>query len=231
MSQTYNTKLLQVLKGTKNILFLFPVLFICCGYIDPADLVFKNINLLPDPIDHTNRYPNLTKDMYGKKSEKIIKTKKIPTINTDPIGVKVPIKKPVKSVFNLYDDLLSVDNVNMIKAENIKKMFNIDKIDPNGKIFPSGVDIPLTEDLDLPSMTKKIPVINDLPAFPLYNGKTWIVKTITDVKVNDMDKVLPTSVADPQKSSDYDINPVLDIFPESIAPDNALDTKILDILP
>jgi hypothetical protein len=80
-------------------------------------------------------------------------------------------------------------------------------------------------------MTKKIPVINDLPAFPLYNGKTWIVKTIADVKVNDMDKVLPTSVADPQKSSDYDIDPVLDIFPESIAPDNALNTKILDILP
>ena len=234
MIKIYQRKLVHILKNIKNIqsiLFLCPVLFICCGYIDPADLIFKNINLLPDPIDHTNRYPNLTKDMYGKKSETIIKTKKIPTINADPVGIKVSIKKPAKDVFNLYNDLFSVDNVNVIKAENIKKMFNVDKIDPNGKIFQSGVDIPLTEDLNLPSMTKKIPVINDLPAFPLYNGKTWIVKSINDVKVNDMDKVLPTSVADPQKSSDYNIDPVLDIFPESIAPDNALNTKILDILP
>ena len=223
-------KLINFQKKTKNILLSCVIVCLCSGYIDPADLIFKNINLLPDPIDHTDRSPNLTKDMHGKKSEQIIKTKKIPTINAEPIEVKVKIKPKLKDLFNIYNDLLK-SNANLIKAKNIKTMFNLDKLDPEGKIFSFNADISSKASSSLKSQTDKIPILNDLPKFPLYNGKTWIVKTISDIKVNDLDKILPTSVADPLKPGDYQIDPLLDIFPASVTPDSVLNTNVLDILP
>ena len=63
--------------------FVFCVIFLATCAFSPVDVVFKNLKLIPDPIDKADKYPHLPKNYTNAKSEKLWKQPKLPTIKSD----------------------------------------------------------------------------------------------------------------------------------------------------
>ena len=219
----------KLIRKASKILFSLQVIVFSCAF-DAVDIVFKNINLVPDPIDKTDRYPHLPKSYVDEKSEKIGKQFKFPTIKSEKVADPVvSVNKTIKNIIS--PSIISIDHY-IPDMEGIDYMFNLTNIgiikkDKKGK--DSGIDFRPSY---LEKETGKLPIINDLPGMSqLYNKKTPIVKSIKDIQIPGLDDVLPTSVGTPLKPKDYDIQPHLDFFDDYTTPDKVLNTNIIDTIP
>lgn len=198
-----------------------------CAF-SPADIVFKNLKLISDPMDKADKYPHLPKDYTNAKSEKLWKQPKLPTIKSDkPADDVVSVKKIInKTARTTQDDLIQELTPTM---EGVDYMFNLSNIGIKSTTNDKGGDWQIGF---LEKETAKLPILNDFPGMPyLYNKKTPVVKSIKDIQVPGLDDVLPTKVGEPLKPKDYDIQSHLDFFNDYTTPDEVLDQSIFDVLP
>ena len=198
-----------------------------CAF-SPADIVFKNLKLIPDPMDKADKYPHLPKNYTNAKSEKLWKQPKLPTIKSDkPAENVVSIKKITNTTFqSVPDDVIKSFTPTMKDLDYAFNLSNIGiKTTANDK--GGGLQVGFLE-----KETAKLPILNDLPGMPyLYNKKTPVVKSIKDIRIPGLDDVLPTKVGEPLKPKDYDIQSHLDFFNDYTTPDKVLNQSIFDVLP
>ena len=197
-----------------------------CAF-SPADIVFKNLKLIPDPIDKADKYPHLPKNYTNAKSEKLWKQPKLPTIKSDkPAENVVSVKKITNTTFqSVQDDVIKSFTPTM---KDLDYAFNLSNI---GILKSSSGDVDYNLGY-LEKGTAKLPILNDFPGMPyIYNKKTPVVKSIKDIRMPGLDDVLPTKVGEPLKPKDYDIQSHLDFFNDYTTPDKVLDQNIFDVLP
>ena len=215
-------------KQTK-IIFLSCVQFLCLCAFEPADIVFKNINLIPEPFEKNDRYPHLPQNYTNAKSEKINKEIKVPSIQADKTAASVVNVNKIlnNTIITSREDII---NAFIPTAEGIGNMFHVNDILPSNKQNKSsGIDLSPSF---LEKETSKLPILNDLPGMSyIYNKKTPIVKNIKDIQVPGLDAVLPTNVGQPLTPKDYDINQHLNFFSDFITPDKVLNSNFFDVLP
>ena len=215
------------------------VAILTCAF-DPVDIVFKNIKLIPEPIEKIDNYvPYLPKDYTDSKSEKLWTQPKFPTIKSDkPAEDVISVKKIINATVRTTPDDLTKGLTPT--ADGIDYMFNLSNIGINiksdsggkgGKKGGKGGGIDVAPSY-LEKETSKLPILNDLPGMPyLYNKKTPVVKSIKDIKVPGLDDVLPTKVGAPLTPKDYNVQPHLDFFNDYTTPDDTLDQSIFDVIP
>ncbi|GEM_PF-6483259 len=212
-------------------LFLFSkviVFVICLCSFDPQDIILKNIDLLPDTNDKTNRVPNfIPKDLKDEKPQKLFDRPKMPDIKVEekPADDVVKVKGFLKEyIFTTQDEL---EKAFTPTEEGINNMFHLKEIGLVGDKPSKSKPIKITT---LDAETKKFPFINP-SGMKVYNGKTWIVKGISDFQAVGIEDVLPKSVGAPLTKKDYDPQSIFEFFPKGITPDDMLKTKIIDIIP
>ena len=212
-----------------KILIITAIISLNCAFELP-DLVFKNIKLIEDPLDKENRVPDLKKSYKKKKSEKLYETPKIPSINSEKIIQKTPVKNFVKDVlFEKQDFFLFGDdfiNAWFTTEKGVQHMFQLDAL---GFKY-SNKDYGKTAK-SLKEETSKLPILNDIPGVKLYKKDDWIPQKIDDLQAVGIDDVLPNSVGVPLKPKDYDPQPYFDFFQDFITPEKQLNTNVLDSLP
>ena len=207
--------------------FVFCIIFLATCAFNPADVVFKNLKLIPNPMDKADKYPHLPKDYTNAKSEKLWKQPKLPTIKSDkPVDNVVSIKKITNTTFqSVPDDVIKSFTPTM---KDLDYAFNLSNI---GILKSSSGDVDYNLGY-LEKGTAKLPILNDFPGMPyIYNKKTPVVKSIKDIRMPGLDDVLPTKVGEPLKPKDYDIQSHLDFFNDYTTPDKVLDQNIFDVLP
>ena len=197
-----------------------------CAF-SPADVFFKNLKLIPDPMDKADKYLHLPKNYTNAKSEKLWTQPKFPTIKSDkPAENVVSAKKIINQTARTTPEDLTQELTPTI--EGVDYMFNLSNI---GIIKPSSGGVDYNPGY-LEKETAKLPILNDFPGMPyLYNKKNPVVKSIKDVQVPGLDDVLPTKVGEPLKAKDYDIQSHLDFFNDYTTPDKVLNQNIFDVLP
>ena len=219
--------LCSLFKTLKNQFLIFTIFVLTCGFFNPTDIFFKNLNLMPDPMDDTDRYPHLPKEYKESKSEKITPSLKFPQANLDEnlmnmYSLKKIVPRSTISVEDIVDNITpSTEGINFA-LNGVNGILNINDV----------VSDDLFEINFLENETKKIPILNDLNGMPyMYNSKTPVVTKIEDIRIPGLNDVLPTDVGSPLKQKDYDLQENFNFFTDSITPDKVLDQKVLDIIP
>ena len=157
-----------------TIIKCFALCVVClttCAF-SPADIVFKNLKLIPDPIDKADKYPHLPKNYTNAKSEKLWKQPKFPTIKSDkPAENVISVKKIInETVRTTPEDLTKGLTPTM---EGVDYMFNLSNIGIKTTANDKGGGLELGF---LEKETAKLPILNDLPGMPyLYNKKTHLI--------------------------------------------------------
>jgi hypothetical protein len=209
------------LKKIKLVLICF-IYIISCGFVDPIDILYKNINLIPDTTSKDNNYPRIPQYIIDAKSERILpKLPKIPDQEDTKMNT-FSVKKILKSMITdatpngIIQDMKSSSDKET-PLDGIKHALNI----PNMR--DTNIDLHYLE-----NEASELPIINTLPSFPyLYNNETPVVKNIEDIKIKGLDDVLSVKISAPVEPQYYDIN-----FPvDHMTPDDALNTDIIDIIP
>lgn len=217
----------NLFKMLKNQFLLFTIFISTCGF-NPTDVFFKNLNLMPDPMDSVDRYPHLPKEYKEAKSENIMPSLETSQLNLDEslmnttYSLRKLIPKTMISIDQIVDNIIPSAAGVGFALGGFGELINVDSI-INDDMFEVNF---------LENETKKIPILNDVNGMPyMYNNKTPIVTKIEDIRVPGLDDVLPTNVGAPLKPKDYDLQENFNFFNNSITPDKALNQKVLDIIP
>ena len=218
----------SLFKTLKNQFLLFIIFILTCGF-NPTDIFFKNLNLMPDPMDSADRYPHLPKEYKEAKSENIMPSLnlKFSQLNLDEnlmnntYSLRKLVPKTTISVDQIVDNIVPSAKGVSFASGGMGRLVKIDSI----------IDDDMLEINFLENETKKIPILNDINGMPyMYNNKTPVVTKIEDIRVPGLDDVLPTDVGSPLKPKDYDLQESFDFF-DSILPDKVLNQKVTDIIP
>jgi len=211
---------------------MFFICVVICSF-SPQDIVYKNIDLVPDPIDHSDRYPDFKKYYEEEGSEVVMPPKKFTTSNSEKLpNYFTEIKDVLKEITSSMD-------IEKLKptADGVDYMFNISDIKAGleEKHIISKSSKPLFDGSGsfeinfLEKETTKIPILNNFPGMPnMYNTRTPVIADIGDVQVPGLDDVLPTSIG---KSLNTNVNVDPIIFTDFITPDKILSTTIIDSIP
>ena len=216
----------NLFKMLKNQFLLFTIFISTCGF-NPTDVFFKNLNLMPDPMDNKDRYPHLPKEYKEEKSENIMPSLKSSQVNLSEnimsaYSLKKIIPQSITSIDQIVDNIVPSTEGVSFALGGIREVINVDGV----------IDDDLFKVHFLENETKKIPILNDVNGVPyMYNSKTPVVTKIEDIRVPGLDDVLPTNVGSPLKPKDYDLQENFNFFNDSITPDKALNQKVFDIIP
>ena len=220
----------------RNVKYIKIVSVVCCAFIlcsfELQDIVLKNIELLPNIVDETNRIPNFIPDFVkNEKPEKLYEREKIkiPDIGSPekPAEDVIKIKGFLKEhIFTTQDEIAKTFTPT---ADSIDNMFHLTDI---GIKIPKGGGGEMPKMATLKDEAKNFPLINGFEGMEVYKSDNWIVENINDIQVVGIDAVMPKSVGAPLKAGDYDPQPIFDgTFPAGITPDDMLNTKVMDIIP